>query len=81
MTVSMTDIPVLHSADVVHLYPQVVFTFGPGLYEPLNTPKVSRRWYTTRPIQMSTSMRKPAMNSGSGIYESLVQIAITHRST
>jgi hypothetical protein len=27
MTVSMVDIPVLHSADVAHLYPQIVFLF------------------------------------------------------
>jgi hypothetical protein len=29
MTMSTTDIPILHSAEVVHLYPQDVFSFLP----------------------------------------------------
>jgi hypothetical protein len=61
MPMSTTDIPVLYSAEVARLYPQVVFPFCPGLYGPLNTSFVSWRGYTTRPLQSSTSMRKPAI--------------------
>jgi hypothetical protein len=42
------------------LYPQVVFPFRLGLYEPLNTSEVSWQVYTMRPLQSSTSFRKPA---------------------
>jgi hypothetical protein len=59
MTVSLADIPVLHSAEVAHLYPQVMFPFRLKFYGPLNTSKVSWRGYTTRPLQSSTSFRKP----------------------
>jgi hypothetical protein len=31
MTVRTTDIPVLHSAEVVHLYPQVVLSICKGI--------------------------------------------------
>jgi hypothetical protein len=31
MTVSTTDIPVLHSAEVAHLYPQVMLPTGQGI--------------------------------------------------
>jgi hypothetical protein len=40
MTVSTVDIPVLHSAEVAHLYPQGVFPDYPGLARPLDTSKV-----------------------------------------
>jgi hypothetical protein len=66
MTVSTIDIPGLYSAEVVHLHPQVLFPFHRGLYGPLNTFKVSWRGYTTRPLQSSTSMRKPATVLGRG---------------
>jgi hypothetical protein len=41
MTVSTVDIPVLHSAEVAHLYPQGVFPDYPGLARPLDTSKVN----------------------------------------
>jgi hypothetical protein len=41
MAVSMADIPVLHSAEVAHLYPQDVFLVKPGLARPLDTSKVN----------------------------------------
>jgi hypothetical protein len=31
MTVSMTDMPILHSAEVVHLYPQVMLPICQGI--------------------------------------------------
>jgi hypothetical protein len=34
MTVSMTDIPVLNSAEVAHLYPEVVLPICHGFYGP-----------------------------------------------
>jgi hypothetical protein len=33
MTMSMSDIPVLHSIEVVHLYPQVVLPICHGVYQ------------------------------------------------
>jgi hypothetical protein len=36
MTVSMADIPVLHSAEVVHLYPQVVLPICHGVMNPIH---------------------------------------------
>jgi hypothetical protein len=61
MTVSMTDIPVLHSAEIVHLYPQVVL---PILHEVVRasytSTKEEKHDRTTRPFQSSTSSRKPA---------------------
>jgi hypothetical protein len=36
MTVSMADIPVLHSADVVHLYPQVMLPIRQGVMNPIH---------------------------------------------
>jgi hypothetical protein len=41
MTVSIADIPILHSAEVVHLYPQDVFPVKPGSARPLDTSKVN----------------------------------------
>jgi hypothetical protein len=42
MTVSTSDIPVLHSPEVAHLYPQVVFPFAIGLIGP-HTPLPRKR--------------------------------------
>jgi hypothetical protein len=36
MTVSTTDIPVLHSIEVVHLYPQVVLPICHGVMNPIH---------------------------------------------
>jgi hypothetical protein len=66
MTVSTTDIQILHSAEVAHLYPHVVFLIRVGLYGPLNTSNVSWRGHTTRVLQSSTGMRKLATVSGRG---------------
>jgi hypothetical protein len=33
MTVSTADIPVLHSTEVAHLYPQVMLPIGQGVYK------------------------------------------------
>jgi hypothetical protein len=41
MTVSIADIPVFHSTEVAHLYPQDVFLDYPGLARPLDTSKVN----------------------------------------
>jgi hypothetical protein len=40
LTVNMANISVLYSADVVQLYPQVVYPLYTGLYGLLNTTKV-----------------------------------------
>ena len=37
MTVSTANRLVLHSAEVAHLYPQVMFPILPGFAKPLNT--------------------------------------------
>jgi hypothetical protein len=41
LTVSMTDISVLHSVEVVQLYPQAKYPIYPGLYGPINTVEVN----------------------------------------
>jgi hypothetical protein len=41
MTMSTTDIPVLHYAEVAHLYPQDVFSVYPGFTRPLDSSKVN----------------------------------------
>jgi hypothetical protein len=41
MTVSTADIPVLHSVEVAHFYPQDMFPVKPGLARPLDTSKVN----------------------------------------
>jgi hypothetical protein len=64
MTVSTTDIPVLHSAEVVHLYAQFVLPICHGFDRTQYTStKEARKSTTTRPLQSSTSFRKPAIVS------------------
>jgi hypothetical protein len=61
MIVSTADIPVLHSAEVVHLYPQVVLPICHGVDRtPYTSSKEARQGTTTRPLQSSTNFRKPA---------------------
>jgi hypothetical protein len=61
MTVSTASIPVLHSAEVAHLYPQVVLPICHGVDQtPYTSTKEARQDTTTRPLQSSTSFRKPA---------------------
>jgi hypothetical protein len=65
MTVSMADIPVLLSTEVVHLYPQVVLPICHGVvWTPYTSTKEARQCSTTGPFQSSTSSRKPATDSG-----------------
>jgi hypothetical protein len=60
MTVSTTDIPVLHTVEVAHLYPQVVLPICHGVDRtPYTSTKEARQGTTTRPLQSSTSFRKP----------------------
>jgi hypothetical protein len=66
MTVSTASIPVLHSAEVAHLYPQVVSPICHGVDQtPYTSTKEARQGATTRPLQSSTSFRKPATVIGS----------------
>jgi hypothetical protein len=67
MTVSTTDISVLHSAEVVHLYPQVMLPICHGVMNPIHLYRGDKAGSTTRPLQSSTSFRKPATVSGKGI--------------
>jgi hypothetical protein len=48
MTVSTADIPVLHSAEVMHLYPQVVLPICHGVDRTLYTSSKEARQGTTR---------------------------------
>jgi hypothetical protein len=41
MTVSTADIPVLHSAEVAHLYPQVMLPIYQGFMNPIHLYKES----------------------------------------
>jgi hypothetical protein len=66
MTVSRASIPVLHSTEVAHLYPQVVLPICHGVDRtPYTSTKEARQGTTTRPLQSSTSFRKPATVLGS----------------
>jgi hypothetical protein len=59
MTVSTTDIPVLQSAEVAHLYPQVMLSICHGVVQAPNTStNEARQGNTMRPLQSSTSFRK-----------------------
>jgi hypothetical protein len=61
MTVSMASIPVLHSTEVGHLYPQVMLPICHGVVRaPYTSTKEARQSNTTRPLQSSASFRKPA---------------------
>jgi hypothetical protein len=44
MTVSTDDIPVLHSAEVVHLYPQVVLPICHGVMNPIHIYRGGEIW-------------------------------------
>jgi hypothetical protein len=64
MTVSMADIQVLHSTEVAHIYPQVGLPIFHGVDQtPYTSTKEARQGTTTRPLQSSTSFRKPAIVS------------------
>jgi hypothetical protein len=66
MTVSTASIPVLHSVEVVHIYPQVMLPICHGVVRtPYTSTKEARKGNTTRPSQSSTSFRKPATVIGS----------------
>jgi hypothetical protein len=61
MTVSTASIPVLHSIEVAHLYPQVVLPICHGVDQtPYTSTKEARQGTTMRPLQSSTSFKKPA---------------------
>jgi hypothetical protein len=61
MTMSTADIPVLHSVEVVHLYPQVMLPIFHGVdWTSYTSTEEARQGTTTRPLQNSTSFRKPA---------------------
>jgi hypothetical protein len=61
MTMSTASIPVLHSTEVAHIYPQVVLPFCHGVDRtPYTSTREARQGTTTRPLQSSTSFRKPA---------------------
>jgi hypothetical protein len=65
MTVSTSDIPVLHSTEVAHLYSQVMLPIFHGVDRTSYTStKEARQDSTTRPFQSSTSSREPATDSG-----------------
>jgi hypothetical protein len=65
MTVNTVDIPVLHSAEVAHLYPQVMLPICHGVDQtPYTSTEEARQGSTTRPFQSSTSSRIPTTVSG-----------------
>jgi hypothetical protein len=61
MTLSTADILVLHSVEVAHLYSQVMLPIFHGVVRaPYTSTKEARQGNTSRPLQSSTSFRKPA---------------------
>jgi hypothetical protein len=76
MTVSTASIPVLHSAEVTHLYPQVLLPICHGVDRTSYTStKEARQGTTTRPLQSSTGFRKPATGSSNAGIPRLTAIA------
>jgi hypothetical protein len=66
MTVNTASIPVLHSAEVAHLYPQVMLPICHEVVRaPYTSTKEARQGNTTRPLQSSTRLRIPATVIGS----------------
>jgi hypothetical protein len=62
---STTDILVLHSVEVVHLYPQVMLPICHGVVQtPYTSTKEVRQGSTTRHFQTSTSSRITTTVSG-----------------
>jgi hypothetical protein len=67
MTVSTIDIPVLHSGEVVHLYPQAMIPiYHRVVRTPYTATEEARQGSTTRHFQSSTSMRQSTTVSGRG---------------
>jgi hypothetical protein len=60
MTASMASIPVLHSAEVVPFTHKSCHLIAKGLEVPFISIEETRQGNTTRPLQSSTSFRKPA---------------------
>ena len=64
MTASTASIPILHSTEVVPFTHKSCYPSVTGLYGPHTPPtKEARQGNTTRPLQSSTSFRKPAIVS------------------
>jgi hypothetical protein len=61
MTVSMASIPVLHSAEVAHLYHKSCYPSAKRRPIPYTSTEEVRQSNTTRPLESSTSFRKPAI--------------------
>jgi hypothetical protein len=60
MTVSTADIPVLHSTEVAHLYPQVVLPICRGVVRnPYTSTKEARQGSTTSPFQSPLVRENP----------------------
>jgi hypothetical protein len=65
MIASTADIPVLHSTEVAHLYPQVVLPICHGVvWTSYTSTKEAMQGSTITPFQSSTSSRKPVVDSG-----------------
>jgi hypothetical protein len=66
MTVSMASIPVLHSAEVAHLYPQVVLPICHGVDQtPYTSTKKARQGTTTRLYKVPLASDYPLQFIGS----------------
>jgi uncharacterized Zn-finger protein len=64
MTVSSASIPVLHFAVVVPCTHKSCYPSAKGSWIPYTSTEEARQGNTTRPLQSSTSFRKPATVSG-----------------
>jgi hypothetical protein len=81
MTVSTASIPVLHSTEVAHLYPQVMLPICQETTNPIHLSEEARQGNTMRPLQSSTSFRNPATVIGSSCAEIPRLTAIAAKST
>jgi hypothetical protein len=81
MTMSSASIPVLHSTEVVPCTHKSCYTSAKGSRLPYTSTKEARQGNTTRPLQSSTSFRKPATVLGRAIVGIPRLTAIAAKST
>jgi hypothetical protein len=66
MTVSTASVPVLHSAEVAHIYPQVMLPICHGIVRaPYTSAKEAMQGNTTRPLQVPLASENPLQFIGS----------------
>jgi hypothetical protein len=81
MTVSLASIPVLHSVEVVPCTHKSCYSSAKVSRLPYTSTKEARQCNTTRPLQSSTSFRKPATVMGRALVRIPCLTVIAPKST